>query len=170
MDRPDATSSQPGSAAGTDLFARFQQDGYVVLERFFSEALMRELDALIEAHYGAAAELTHTDEFVDRSQVEVVPWFPHLEGVAAFDQVETHPDLAAVTDAVLGAGWRSDYCMVMFSNAGSAGQAWHQDCPPEHPSQFNLNRLTYTRDVDPGERWAAGGRSGLASRRRTARR
>ena len=38
--------------------------------------------------------------------------------------------------------------MVMFSGPGSQGQAWHQDCPPEHPQRFNLNRLVYTSDVD----------------------
>ena len=37
--------------------------------------------------------------------------------------------------------------MAMFSRAHSKGQAWHQDCPPENPAQFNLNRLVYTMDV-----------------------
>jgi ectoine hydroxylase-related dioxygenase (phytanoyl-CoA dioxygenase family) len=37
--------------------------------------------------------------------------------------------------------------MVMFSGRGSSGQAWHQDCPPEDPQQFNLNRLVYTSDI-----------------------
>ena len=38
--------------------------------------------------------------------------------------------------------------MAMFSKKGSQGQAWHQDCPPEDKSQFNLNRLVYTMDID----------------------
>ena len=37
--------------------------------------------------------------------------------------------------------------MVMYSKQGSQGQAWHQDCPPEDKSQFNLNRLAYTMDI-----------------------
>ena len=37
--------------------------------------------------------------------------------------------------------------MVMFSKQGTSGQAWHQDCPPDDPQQFNLNRLVYTRDI-----------------------
>jgi hypothetical protein len=38
--------------------------------------------------------------------------------------------------------------MVMFSKKGTKGQAWHQDCPPEESSQFNLNRLFYTHDIN----------------------
>ena len=37
--------------------------------------------------------------------------------------------------------------MVMFSKQGTKGQAWHQDCPPENPSHYNLNRLFYTHDI-----------------------
>lgn len=29
----------------------------------------------------------------------------------------------------------------------SKGQAWHQDCAPENPAHFNLNRLVYTHDI-----------------------
>ena len=35
----------------------------------------------------------------------------------------------------------------MFSKKGSAGQAWHQDCPPVDVRRHNLNRLVYTRDI-----------------------
>ena len=35
----------------------------------------------------------------------------------------------------------------MFSKKGTSGQAWHQDCPPDESSKFNLNRLVYTRDI-----------------------
>ena len=38
--------------------------------------------------------------------------------------------------------------MVMFSKQGSKGQSWHQDCPPEDTSRFNLNRLVYSMDID----------------------
>ena len=38
--------------------------------------------------------------------------------------------------------------MMMFSRPGSKGQAWHQDCAPEDPAQFNLNRLVYTHTID----------------------
>jgi ectoine hydroxylase-related dioxygenase (phytanoyl-CoA dioxygenase family) len=37
--------------------------------------------------------------------------------------------------------------MVMFSGKGTTGQAWHQDCPPDDATVFNLNRLVYTSDI-----------------------
>ena len=38
---------------------------------------------------------------------------------------------------------------VLFSAQGTKGQAWHQDCPPEDKTRFNLNRLIYTSDITP---------------------
>ena len=38
--------------------------------------------------------------------------------------------------------------MVMFSKKGTKGQAWHQDCLPDDPQLFNMNRLIYTMDID----------------------
>ncbi|MGB3145388.1 MAG: hypothetical protein WBB24_14900 [Maribacter sp.] len=37
--------------------------------------------------------------------------------------------------------------MKMFSIAGSKGQSWHQDCPPDNPLKFNLNCFIYTHDI-----------------------
>jgi hypothetical protein len=64
-----------------------------------------------------------------------------------FDPIEYDDRLAALTEAILGPGWQAQYCMVMFSKQGTAGQAWHQDCPPDDPKQHNLNRLVYTSDI-----------------------
>ena len=55
--------------------------------------------------------------------------------------------MAELTRHVLGEDWTSLYSMVMFSRQGSKGQAWHQDCSPDDPERFNLNRLVYTRDI-----------------------
>ena len=57
--------------------------------------------------------------------------------------------LRELTGAILGAGWYSLYCMTMFSWRGSKGQAWHQDCAPDDPAVFNVNRLVYTEDISP---------------------
>ena len=72
---------------------------------------------------------------------------PQLEGLNIFDLAEQDPRLKDLTSAILGSGWSSLYSMVMYSKQGSQGQAWHQDCPPEDKSQFNLNRLAYTMDI-----------------------
>ncbi len=114
---------------------------------FFSHAQIRDLDRLITDHFGDDPEFQHNEEFLGKSQTDVVPWFPQEEGVAAFDRIDGDRRLRELTDATLGTGWNSHYCMVMFSKAGSQGQAWHQDCAPDNPQTFNLNRLVYTRDI-----------------------
>lgn len=126
---------------------RFWRDGYVVLPGFFPLARVAGLNTLILGQFGADTAFWHTEEFLTRARTEVIPWFPQKEGVAAFSDLEDHAPLAELTDRVLGPGWNRLYCMVMYSKQGTAGQAWHQDCPPEDPARFNLNRLVYTHDV-----------------------
>lgn len=129
------------------LAAQFWRDGYLVLPDVFTPALMQRLNGLIVDHYGEAPAFSHTDEFLSKARTEVIPWFPQNEGVAAFDELDGHALMAGLTDRVLGMGWQQLYCMVMFSRQGTTGQAWHQDCPCEDPTRFNLNRLVYTHDV-----------------------
>lgn len=129
------------------LAQQFWQDGYLVLDDFFDPALMDELDALIQDHFGTDPEFWHTDEFLSAAQTEVIPWFPQNEAPGPFDKLDDDEQLKELTAAILGEGWRRDYCMVMFSKQGTSGQAWHQDCPPDDPEQFNLNRLVYTSDI-----------------------
>ena len=130
--------------------ASFERDGFAVVDDAFDPDLMERLDALLNDHFGHAPTYLHDESSIGDAQVEVVPWFPvRDDGVAAFDEVEDDARLRELTDAVLGAGWYSQYCMAMHSAAGSTGQPWHQDCPPERTEVFNLNRLVYTRDIDP---------------------
>jgi len=136
------------------LAEQFWTDGYLVLDGFFDDGLMDTLDGLILGHFGDDPAYRHQEEFLDRSRTEVIPWFPQQEGVAAFDAIDSDDRLRQLTQALLGAGWERLYCMVMFSKRGTRGQAWHQDCAPEDPAVFNLNRLVYTRDItaaDGGE-------------------
>ena len=129
--------------------AQFDRDGYLHLSGFFPESLMDSLDNLIFQHFGERPDYEHDEDFIKGAMTEIVPWFPQREGVQAFDEIENDPRLKAVTQALLGDGWSSQYCMTMFSKAGTAGQAWHQDCPPEDATRFNLNRLVYTQDIVP---------------------
>ncbi len=129
------------------LAERFDEDGYIVVEDFFDAALMENLDLLIRNYFGESPEFWHNDEFLDKSQTEVVPWFPQNEGVKEFERVDIDPRLMELTEALLGTGWQNLFSMVMFSKQGTAGQAWHQDCPPEDGAAFNLNRLVYTADI-----------------------
>lgn len=130
-----------------ELLSKFECDGYVIVEDFFDAELMDGLDEIIRAHFGDNPEFLHDNEFLDQAQTEVIPWFPQNEGVKAFDAVDADPRLQSLTQSILGAGWKSQYCMVMWSKQGTSGQAWHQDCPPDDPKVFNLNRLVYTSDI-----------------------
>ena len=130
------------------LVERFHRDGFLVVEEFFESQLMEELDGLVHGQFGAHPDYVHDEEFLERSKADVIPWFPQHEGATAFDAIDADSRLQALTRAVLGGGWKSLYCMVMFSKAGSEGQSWHQDCPPDDARTFNLNRLVYTNDIN----------------------
>ncbi|QEY17000.1 MULTISPECIES: phytanoyl-CoA dioxygenase family protein [unclassified Cellvibrio] len=129
------------------LAEQFWRDGYIMLENFFSAELMDSYNQKILDHFGESPEFSHNAEFLEKSETEVIPWFPQREGEHLFDTVEHDPRLVALTQAILGDDWYTQYCMVMFSRQGTKGQAWHQDCPPEDSSRFNMNRLIYTMDI-----------------------
>ncbi|MGI9202270.1 MAG: phytanoyl-CoA dioxygenase family protein [Woeseiaceae bacterium] len=129
------------------LTQQFEQDGYLVVEDFFDDALMDHLDKQIRDYYGDNPDFWHNDEFLSKAKTEVVPWFPQREGVKDFDVIERDEQLCGLTQAILGDDWQIQYCMVMFSKQGTSGQAWHQDCPPDDPARHNMNRLVYTSDI-----------------------
>jgi hypothetical protein len=129
------------------LQQKFDRDGYFVLDGFFDDKQMNPIDRVIHKHFGENPNVQHNDEFLNKSQTDVIPWFPQQEGVSDFDAIESDENFRGLSEAILGEGWCEQACMVMFSGRGSSGQAWHQDCPPEDPQQFNLNRLVYTSDI-----------------------
>lgn len=130
-----------------ELLSNFVRDGFLVVENFFCSELMDSLDQLIRSYFGDNPDFLHNDEFLDKAQTDVIPWFPQNEGVKAFDAIDKDSRFKELSQSVLGSGWTSQYCMVMFSKQGTSGQAWHQDCPPDNPDVFNLNRLVYTSDI-----------------------
>ncbi|MFT5084225.1 MAG: ectoine hydroxylase [Lentisphaeria bacterium] len=130
------------------LASEFWQNGYLAIDNFFDSELMDKYQQHIIGHFGDNPDFLHNEEFLKKSKTDVIPWFPQKNGLHDFDTVEQDKRLQALTEAILGKGWTALYSMVMFSKKGSQGQAWHQDCPPEDTSQFNLNRLVYTMDID----------------------
>jgi ectoine hydroxylase len=126
----------------------FWEHGYLVIENFFTEELMDCLNKVILAHFGRNPEWEHSDDFIQKSATEVIPWFPLQEGDTSFQPIEANEHLKKLTQSILGKEWESLYLMVMFSKQGTQSQAWHQDCPPEDSSRFNLNRLFYTHNID----------------------
>lgn len=130
------------------LANEFWEEGYLVVDDFFDADLMDELDGLIVDHFGDNPDFWHTEEFLDKSKTEVIPWFPQNDGPSAFDTIDKLESLESLTRAILGEDWKALYCMTMFSKQGTVGQAWHQDCSPDVSEKFNMNRLVYTRDID----------------------
>ncbi|GAC27339.1 phytanoyl-CoA dioxygenase family protein [Brumicola pallidula] len=126
----------------------FWEQGFIVIEGFFDAKLMSETQSSIMSHFGDSPAYEHDQRFIDLSKTEVIPWFPQNQGHELFDKLENDMRLKKLTSQILGEAWKNQYCMVMFSKEGSKGQAWHQDCPPENSTQFNLNRLVYSMDVD----------------------
>jgi hypothetical protein len=142
-----------------DLARKFWKKGYLAIEGFFPSPLVNRADQEITRYFGMNPEFRHEEEFLSRSKTEVIPWFPQNPGMedysqataAVFDELESAAGLAELTAAILGDDWSALYSMVMFSRKGTVGQAWHQDCPPETSSRFNLNRLVYTRGLSADE-------------------
>lgn len=140
-----------------ELAREFWKNGYITIENFFSVSQMNKLDREIRNHFGENPAYRHEEEFLARSKTEVIPWFPQnpemadykLAAAQHFDVPERNPRFVALTGALLGGDWSPLYSMVMYSRKGTAGQAWHQDCPPEDSARFNLNRLVYTRNFMP---------------------
>jgi len=133
----------------------FWQDGYLILEDFFEPELMDHIDRNIRRYFGDSPEFWHEEEFLSKSKTEVIPWFPQnpdlpdysAEAAIPFDSLEADQRLKQLSSTLLGDGWNPLYSMVMYSSKGTVGQAWHQDCPPEDASKYNLNRLVYSRDL-----------------------
>ncbi|MEL6251483.1 MAG: phytanoyl-CoA dioxygenase family protein [Bacteroidota bacterium] len=126
----------------------FWSQGYLLLEDFFEEAFMDELNAEVLDHFGLNPDWEHSLDFIEKSATEVIPWFPIQEGNLKFELLEKDPRMLSLSSAIMGEGWQNLYTMAMFSKQGTKGQAWHQDCPPENQQQFNLNRLVYTHNID----------------------
>ncbi len=130
------------------LAEKFWLQGYLSIENFFDPKLMDNYQSLILDHFTKNPQFAHNEEFLNKSSTDVIPWFPQRDGFNEFDIAEGDSRMIKLTEAILGPQWSALYSMVMFSNKGSKGQSWHQDCPPEDSSKFNLNRLVYTMDVN----------------------
>ena len=129
------------------LAEQFWEDGYLVLPEFFPLPQMAYCQNVVSEHFGDKPSFVHDSAFIEQSKTEVIPWFPQREGDTTFNETEANSTFNALTNAILGEQWQPQYCMVMYSSPDSKGQAWHQDCPPEAPAHFNLNRLVYTMDI-----------------------
>ncbi|WP_242083601.1 phytanoyl-CoA dioxygenase family protein [Aestuariivivens sediminis] len=131
-----------------NIYNKFWDEGYIIFENFFDDQLMDAYNSKILKHFGLNPKWEHSEEFISKSSAEVIPWFPYRDDNGGFDEIDKDEKFNDITDTLLTKGWDNLYCMMMFSKAGSKGQAWHQDCIPDDPLKFNLNRLVYTHDIN----------------------
>jgi ectoine hydroxylase len=64
---------------------------------------MDEAYAIILSHFGTNLGWEHTSEFIQKSKVEVIPWFPYREGNMKVDKITNNSLLNAITEIILGA-------------------------------------------------------------------
>ena len=100
----------------------FHLNGYVYIENFFDRNLMDIYQNKILDHFALDSSYKHDSDFIKKSDTDVIPWFPQNDGEKAFDVIEKDERLINLTEAILGPGWKSLYCMVMYSNKSSNGQ------------------------------------------------
>ena len=90
------------------LAKEFWQQGYLSIDNFFDQALMDQYHALILNQFGDDPDYHHNTEFLEKSNTDVIPWFPQLDGLNVFDLAEQDPRLKDLTSAILAvAGHRS---------------------------------------------------------------
>jgi ectoine hydroxylase len=134
------------------LQEEFNRSGVLVFPRFFTDAELNptraEMDSYFSGIHARAPEMVASARAgQEKFSCDVVPWDPIQENNQAFQAFVRHRRLAQVTEIVLGPGYVDGGSLVMFSVGGGQGQAWHQDCPPDNPADFNLNRLIYPANV-----------------------
>lgn len=148
----DLSTGKEHSLRLPDLHEEFKRSGVLVFPHFYADAELNPIRGEIEAFFaniraGAAGMTSSNREGLENFSCDVVPWDPVKNGSAAFQKFVRHRILAEATDSVLGPGYVDGFSLVMFSVGGGRGQAWHQDCPPDNSTGFNLNRLIYPENV-----------------------
>ena len=130
---------------------KFAEHGVVVVPGFLDREQVALLNREIDAHYGPLVRERFGIEAVSQAAIEmdcdVIAWDPLGEEVEPFQVLAADPRLATLTRELIGE-FSAPGSLAMWSVGGGKGQAWHQDCPPDDPSQFNLNRLFYLQDTE----------------------
>lgn len=133
------------------LKASFEEHGILVFPDFLDSERLGDLNDEITAHYKPIVEDAKRAQESSTAgigfDVEVVPWDPIGDGSDGFTRLAQDALLRNLTESVLGADFSAPRALVMWSVGGGKGQAWHQDCPPDDPQAFNMNRLFYMQDT-----------------------
>ena len=57
----------------------FYRDGFLYLENFFDEELMNLYQNKILEHFAQDSEYKHDTDFIEKSNTDVIPWFPQID-------------------------------------------------------------------------------------------
>lgn len=132
----------------SNLREEFDSRGYVVVPDFLNLDECRIINAALDEHY-RLDEMGKGPGLGGKYGCDVVFWNPLAEQHPVFTALLEKPRLHDLTSELLGENYQAGaaYTLVMASLLGGVGQAWHQDCPADNSTHFNLNRLIYTRDL-----------------------
>ncbi len=130
------------------LARSLEEDGFYVIEDFFTSEELSEVDAFVTHWQANWADLKVEPSREYRERFGVYLRALPIAKTAEFLALFSVPKIASVTEAIVGEGFDriDDFA---FATPRDGGQGWHKDsCDPE-PGQFTLNRLVYSRDYRP---------------------
>ena len=150
-----APTPAPLTAAQVDQF--HSQDGVLVLEGFFSVSELAAVNAALEpllddfpdAERRQATRAPQQQEYLEKFETEVVP-LP-LPGDADLSTLLKNNRLRDATAAILGGDYKFKGSFCFATPEGGVGHGWHQDSGSDEPGQYEINRLLYPHDVQPGD-------------------
>jgi ectoine hydroxylase len=136
-----------------ELKEQFYKNGYLLLEGFFSDEELSEVETLMESYVAQAEQkLEHQakEKGNDFAQFEtkVASFGEEASRELAFRKLGEHVKMDTLTKLLIGDGYEKEGLLVMITPKGN-GQAWHRDCFDLNPDHFVVNRLIYTRDIRP---------------------
>jgi phytanoyl-CoA hydroxylase len=108
---------------------QFDRDGYCLVDDVFSESELQEIEDFFEAYKrsgGTAFEGGAAYEEIDPAKRQVRAMHPHRYSRKAMAWF-THPNVAAVLEALLGRPALGAQTMYYYKPPGAKGQGMHQD-------------------------------------------
>ena len=135
----------------------FDEQGYIVMEEFFSDEeladilpIMEEYEARVlnDKQYESDYLDSHFPEEFKQFETRAVNFGYESSQKPAFIELGNNDRMNQLTEAIVGKGYRNQAILVMLSTHGN-GQGWHRDCEDENPNYYTINRLIYSKDIDP---------------------
>lgn len=141
-----------------DLRQEFWENGYVVVENFFTDAELADMEEVMVKYLSLTeSQMEESGKGItpvlvnDNFQKYVADTFNFGQQALtepAFIAFNQHEAMNELTQAIMG-DFAAEYLLVQISTRGR-GQSWHRDCHyPDQPGHYMVNRLIYTRDIIP---------------------